>query len=453
MRRWLSFVGLFALVGAAACSAGKNGGSAHGGSAGAGAGGGDAGQGAGADTGTTNTGMGGDAGAGGLFATGGGPAGSGGGVPNCDSGPNDDKDMDGFTPMQGDCNDCDANVNPGAVEVLTKMGGGSSSGSGGADMGGVPVDENCNGLIDDKDPDIMPCDANLPLTGDAMAGAKAIDICHVASKPKEWGILEAKWVLADGAPPPGNPNFDLGHGIMPAFGPNVKVQKGQRLLGVSGGSARQPTDPDYHPVSGFDKGYTCNHPMGFPKESPTCGVAVTGQCHDSTGLQVKVRVPTNAHGFSFNFNFFTFEWPVFVCSTYNDFFAAILSPIPKGLPDGNITFDNLGNPVSVNNAFMQVCACAGGPPCTAGGKQFSCALGDLGLFGTGFGADLAGSDHASTGWLVTTAPVDPGVEMTLRFVAYDSGDGVLDSTGLVDNFSWIAEPGTPVGTNPIPDPK
>jgi hypothetical protein len=38
-------------------------------------------------------------------------------------------------------------------------------------------------------------------------------------------------------------------------------------------------------------------------------------------------------------------------------------------------------------------------------------------------------------------------------LAYDSGDGVLDSTGLVDSWEWIAEPGTPVGTEPVPDPK
>jgi hypothetical protein len=36
---------------------------------------------------------------------------------------------------------------------------------------------------------------------------------------------------------------------------------------------------------------------------------------------------------------------------------------------------------------------------------------------------------------------------------YDSGDGVLDSTTLIDNWRWIAEPGTAVGTKPIPDPK
>ena len=37
---------------------------------------------------------------------------------NCDALPDEDKDMDGFTINQGDCNDCDANVNPNAIEVI-----------------------------------------------------------------------------------------------------------------------------------------------------------------------------------------------------------------------------------------------------------------------------------------------------------------------------------------------
>ena len=41
---------------------------------------------------------------------------------NCDALPDEDKDMDGFTINQGDCNDCDANVNPNAIEVIGESG-------------------------------------------------------------------------------------------------------------------------------------------------------------------------------------------------------------------------------------------------------------------------------------------------------------------------------------------
>ena len=70
-------------------------------------------------------------------------------------------------------------------------------------------------------------------------------------------------------------------------------------------------------------------------------------------------------------------------------------------------------------------------------------------FGTGFGFDYAFEDHTATSWLLTTAPVEPSSEMTLVWATYESGDGVLDSTTLVDNFRWIAKPGVPVGTIPI----
>jgi hypothetical protein len=123
--------------------------------------------------------------------------------------------------------------------------------------------------------------------------------------------------------------------------------------------------------------------------------------------------------------------------------------------DGNISFDSLGNPVSVNNAFLSVCGCAGNPPnpCTAGGKTFTCPLGTAELMGTGFEDTFGGSNHhAATSWLRTTAPVTPGQEITITWTTYDSADGVLDSTTLIDNWLWIAEPGTQVETQPPPPP-
>ena len=46
--------------------------------------------------------------------------GDGGGGPLCkDPGPDEDFDKDGYSIKEGDCNDCDANVNPGAIEAPT----------------------------------------------------------------------------------------------------------------------------------------------------------------------------------------------------------------------------------------------------------------------------------------------------------------------------------------------
>jgi hypothetical protein len=364
---------------------------------------------------------------------------SGSGTP-CNPSPTSDEDQDGFTQTTGDCNDCDHNVSPNAIDVP-------------AAPGQMAIDENCDGTPDNYMPTL--CDDALAVDdADPLSAARAVDLCKMSTGPNDWGVVSAEWVLPDGSPPlPVNlPLFELGHGMLSAFGPNVTVQKGARMLALSSGSARQPNDPGYYNVSGFDKVYTSNHPQGFPKESPACMGVITGEPHDGAGVEIVIRAPSNAHGFSFDFDFYTYEWPGYVCSMFNDFFVALLSPFPPGQMDGNISFDSQGNPVSVNNAFVEVCGCFDNPPnpCIAGTKTYTCALCNIELIGTGFGFDTGFEDHAATSWLVTKAPIDPGSEIRLRWGVYDSGDGSLDSTTLIDNFQWIVEPGTVVET--VPDP-
>jgi len=151
---------------------------------------------------------------------------SAGGMSGCNQGAQDDDlDKDGFTPAQGDCNDCDPNINPGAVEVIAEPD---------AD-GGVPLpaDEDCDGMIDNVAP---PCDGmGLAIDDlDPMDAAKAIGACKYVTK--------ASWVLADGSPPPVDAtllaNFHIGHGILPDLGPNNKPQEGDVMLMLSSGTAR-----------------------------------------------------------------------------------------------------------------------------------------------------------------------------------------------------------------------
>lgn len=379
----------------------------------------------------------------------------GGGMPCVPGGPDDDVDGDGFSPNQGDCDDCDPNQSPNAIEVPTEE-------------GGTPYDEDCDGQTDEDDS--VLCDTDLAIDdADPLSAAKAIELCKMSTGDKDWGVVDAKWVLADGSALPTDPtllaNFHLGHGLLPKFGANVQVRKGQRMLALSSGTARQPTDPGWHYASSFDKGFTSGQPVGFPKESPSCPGSVTGLPNDPAAVEINVRTPSNAQGISFDFDFFTFEWPQFICSQYNDFFIALLTPFPPGQTDGNISFDSMMNPISVNNALLEVCGCPGNPPgqCEAppGGltpKYFDCSLGNTDLIGTGFGFDTPapgggspqGQDHGSTGWLRTSAPVPPSSTINLRFAVYDSSDHQLDSTTMVDNLQWIAKPGTMVGTVPVP---
>jgi hypothetical protein len=358
-----------------------------------------------------------------------------------------DHDGDGFSFADGDCNDCDPNSNPGAFDV-PKDG----------------IDEDCDGIVDDEP---TGCDASATLdSADPYQAAQAIDICRKTTdaamgKMRTWGVTSATFMAPDGTdgcspgPCSSSANFALGHGNLTHLGVN-NPQQGSHMLALSSGTARDPNDPGYQSVSGFDKMFSVNYANGFPLAAPACPGVTTGQPFDGAALVLTIRVPTNANSFSFDENFFSYEFPAFICSAYNDGFTVEMTPQPAGLSDPNLVFDQTGNPLSVNNSLLQVC-----DPQMAGGKQFTCPLGTATLMGTGFGIDTTVSDpagdgmsHAATGWLRTTVNVDPslkGKPITLVFAIWDSNDGVLDSTALVDNFTWSTQPGksTPV-TMPTP---
>jgi hypothetical protein len=341
---------------------------------------------------------------------------------DCDpSNPSGDQDKDGFTPAEGDCDDCDAEINPAAIEVA---GGG---------------DEDCDSTTNNVP---APCDEVIALdTNSAVEAVKAIDLCKQLVNEKDWGIYAATWVMPDATPVPAasEQNYHLGHGVLPDFGPQVPPRAGKRLLALSSGTARTPEDPGYQSGGSYSKGYASAHAPGFPKETAVCGVS-TGSANDAAVLNVGIRVPTNARGFSYDFSFYAHDFPAFVCTTYNDSFFTIFEPLLAGQPDGNIAYDELGNPVTLNGANFRACACDGGPPCGAGGKMYTCPLGDLPLLGTGF------ESRGATGWLTTTVPVEPGTNISLRWGVYDATDGIGDVTVILDNWRWITTPGVAYGT-------
>jgi hypothetical protein len=350
-------------------------------------------------------------------------AGVGGGTALCAESAESDGDGDGFRGIDGDCNDCDPNVNPGAIEVIV-----SEPGEDGEMP--APADEDCDAAIDEIEP---PCDATLDLEdSDAMSGARAIELCQETSaSEKRWGVLAARYVRANGSPV-GQTTPQVG--LLSKFGGQVLPQGGARLLGLSSGHARTPGQPDacgQNSCDGFGAG---SAPAGFPQDVPGCDGA--SEINDDVGLELSLRAPTNATGYTFAFDFYSFEYPEWVCTDFNDQFIALVSPPPAGSINGNISFDSQNNPVSVNIAFFNVCA--------------GCALGADELNGTGFGGGWD-DDAGATSWLETTAPVKGGDEITIRFAIWDTGDSSYDSTVLVDAFRWIANGGTvSVGTVPVP---
>jgi hypothetical protein len=246
--------------------------------------------------------------------------------------------------------------------------------------------------------------------------------------------------------------MELNYGILPGFGSATKPQEGLRLFALSAGQARYPgafgyQDPGFlGDNSTFDKGYTCGNPQGFPKSS-ACGS--TEQPHDGVALDLEIRVPTNAKSFSFQFKFFTYEFPVYVCQMYNDTFAMLMDPSPQAPSDPmwpDVAFESTSNGsqnvISVNNkSFLKYC--------TAGSTGYDCSLGESGLAGSGF------EGHGASEWLQSTVPIpvtaQGGGTIRLRLAIWDSSDGALDSTAVVDNIVFKADEGQ-LGTVIIDDP-
>jgi hypothetical protein len=416
MLKYLSWFGLGAVAIAAACS--SNGGNdtmfqsgGTGASAGSGA------------QGTGGSGAIGSGGSGGsilIDAPSGSGGSTGGTTGSCASGADEDKDQDGWSKNQGDCNDCDTKVNPGAIDVLNT-----------ADGGSVWGDEDCDGTPGSSGQ--TTCDQGLPLDYmDPLNAAKAIELCKTTGPTdKTYGLIEAKWTRADGAAY--SPGYNAG--IQPSFGPNVNTQAGSSMLAISSGHARVPGQPNACGLLTCMTSGAGTPPAGFPQDSPSC--QQSPNINDDIALEVRLRAPTNATGYRFKFRFYSFEYPEWVCTSFNDQFIALVNPAPTGAINGNISFDTQNNPVSVNVAFFDVC-----PGCPAGTAD---------LTGTGFDV---WNDAGATVWLQTQAPVTGGEEISIRFAIWDTGDAAYDSTALIDAFEWIADSGSvDIGTTPVPVPQ
>jgi hypothetical protein len=376
---------------------------------------------------------------------------------------NADNDKDGWSIAEGDCNDCDPNINPGAIDVW-------HTGDGGAGYWG---DEDCSGVAGDS---AKPCDSGLSLTDVSAAdAAKAIELCATASSSdKKYGVLSAAYVRADGTPF-ASPGVQVG--IESGWGPNVNVQGGQNMLVLSSGTARVAgqqgacgTESCQYYKQANGKYLAGTAPTGFPQNDPDC--PPTPAIFDDVALQLQIRVPTNATGYSFSFKFYSFEYPDYVCESqgWNDQFVALVTPpptgayVPSGSSAGNVSFDSNNHPVSVNMGYFDVCDPSSSSSFAKGCKSSStvtcptlpspyCPLGAGQLKGTGFDT-WSKSPAGATRWLQTQAPATPGSTITVQFTIWDAGNGEYDSTVLIDNFQWNATGGTvTVGTQPIPAPK
>ena len=334
-------------------------------------------------------------------------------VPGCDPADPDanaDQDGDGYSIAQGDCDDCNPTVNPGAIQVP-----------------GDATDYACNGM-----PGVVAaCDGALAGLRDAASLAKALDQCD----PRFF--LSAMLV---------GPSDARARKVVPRFG--------QAMALLSNGIAADKSDADFDANVEEDPGTELSVSNSYANPLPAlvgaagCSQSQPATVNDYTELVVKLKAPSNANSFSFDFQFFSAEYPVWVCTEFNDEFLVLQESAAEFATPTNIAFDQQKNPVTVNNGFFAVCT---NDPSKL--ETQHCTHPVSGISGTGFedpplgpGGSIPGG---STGWLTTTSPVSPGESVTLHFIIFDEGDHVLDSAALIDNFRWgVSVVQTPV-TAPI----
>jgi cysteine-rich repeat protein len=307
---------------------------------------------------------------------------------NDDECPNDcsgnvvDLDGDGFSQEDDDCNEGDPLVNPAAFEVP-----------------GDGLDNDCDGLTDA----VFSCDTGLD-AAQPLSFARALGLCT--------GEVDAAFAG------PSNP-------------------QGRAILGNFGNSGNAPHEGASQVYFSTGKADTNDHNPGtdllntFPSpilgQLQGCGDPSSATARDYTELALSLTVPSNANSFSLVFQFFSSEYPIFRCSNFSDSFAALLSSENFS---GNLAQDATQNGISVNSRFFLICNDDIDPPaqdCTVEPTPT--------LAGTGYDLDPGGATLP----LLLSAPVVPGEEIVLRLLILDDGDGLFDSSVLLDRFSWSTE--------------
>jgi len=331
------------------------------------------------------------------------------------------------------------------------VGGGTLGGGGGGDGGKpcVPAAGNWdipgNNCDDDGDgtADNPPtCDVGLEQDGSAEDFARAMGICANAAKDG-YGLVSAKFTRGHTSTTAAR---DEQHGILDKFGDVLKPREGVRLGVLSTGFGREydSLNGNANFAPGREWGFDGDLPDGYPKAASGCDQGT--ETKDVINLVLTLKAPKNASGVRFDFNFFSSEWPAYICSEFNDGFIAYLSAkgFNGGKPD-NMSFDKDKNPVSVNNGFFDRCTPGAEIGCAPDAKPGTsvCPGGVAELRGTGYGVDgpwcgpgKVSTNGGATGWLTSSAPVQPGEEFTLELMIWDTGDARLDSSVLLDKFAW-----------------
>ncbi|MBK8252299.1 MAG: putative metal-binding motif-containing protein [Polyangiaceae bacterium] len=342
-----------------------------------------------------------------------------------------DKDGDGYTICDNDCDDSDPMVNPGAYEVTFQV-----------------VNNNCPypnilpGVGNGKDDDCNPATPDVGIPPDCPSSSKksavtpldlaaAFDLCLVAPEnppqaQKTPGIVAAQFRLADGTVP-SEPTLNAMQNAQTAVLEYYGIHSplvGPTFAGLSTGAMRDETDPTFLPTNpGTAYGSLTSAPVEYlaanggvlpPPWAPPASTA-----YDSVLLRLAIRMPTNVNTFRYSFRFFTAEYQLPNCGQ-NDFFLALFNGQWAFLPpDKNIAVDNTFNPISAQSCFFPSCVT---PSCT------SCPAGASALTSTGM--------FSAIEWQTVDVGVIPGELVNFDLTIFDVENAEVDSAVLLDGFEW-----------------
>ncbi|WP_106395595.1 choice-of-anchor L domain-containing protein [Enhygromyxa salina] len=347
--------------------------------------------------------------------------------------------------------DSGADASSGADGISSGIGGDGDSDSEGGDSdpdtGSPKLD------MDSEDTDMLPC------------GEGELCECDIPPHTPCDGPANTPVVQALGLNCPGDPTVTFattgaaaGIGTRSSFG-NLGAfppQEGSQYVVIGSGAVAELDDNSglgacnsdlgaYDPGSlpaplvGADVGaQTCaENPalVGMGDCSNTIEAQLAGSVNDYTELRITATVPDFVNSFSYNLAYFSYEYPEYYQSVFNDMYIGWLE---SEVWTGNVSFDEFGAPISLNAGFLDYrdANSDNDPDCQGG-----CSAPEL------HGTCMEG--HAGTKWLTTTAGVKPGETITLVLAIFDMSDSVLDSYAFIDNFQWGCDGDQPPSTTPI----
>ncbi|MCH9681192.1 MAG: choice-of-anchor L domain-containing protein [Deltaproteobacteria bacterium] len=231
--------------------------------------------------------------------------------------------------------------------------------------------------------------------------------------------------------------------------PTYPPREGNKFVILSSGNAQEMTIPGFY--ASTDVGGFGDNPLLPPivtnsvSATDDCvanpALVGTGDCsntietqwnqgsgsYDYAEMRLVTEVPPGVPGFTYDFAMFSTEYPVYYQSGFNDMYIAWLESEQW---TGNVSFDDMGNPISLNAGFLDFKDAPNDFDCPA-----PCSAPEL------MGTAMEG--HAGTRWLTTTAGVTPGETIEVIFAVFDLSDGILDTVVLLDNFQWACAGGGP----------